>query len=88
MNTTIKSIVTFETIGDAIYFESVAKQKNIPGRLLPVPHSLSTGCGIAWITEASCFPRIQEEMTASPQIEGSVLLYDTARKKRIMQENQ
>lgn len=83
MDSTIKSIVTFETIGDAMFFEAVAKKKEISGRLLPVPHSLSTGCGIAWLTEASCFQIIQEVMSHSPQIDGEALLYDTITKQVI-----
>lgn len=43
-----KLIVTFHTTTDAMAMEKMCKEKNIPGRLIPVPRVLSAGCGLSW----------------------------------------
>lgn len=81
LTTSIKSIVTFETIGDAMAFESLANDKKILGRLLPVPHSLSTGCGIAWLSDKDSFQTIKEELENAPYLDAELLLYDSSSKQ-------
>ena len=44
----LKLIVTFHTTADAMAMEKVCKEQNAPGRLIPVPRSISAGCGLAW----------------------------------------
>lgn len=46
-----KYIVTFQTTTAAMAFESLCERKNIPGRLIPVPKEISSGCGLAWCVE-------------------------------------
>ena len=46
-----KLVVTFPTTADAMATENACKQEEIPGRLIPVPRSISAGCGLAWRTE-------------------------------------
>lgn len=44
----LKLVVTFHTTADAMAMEKVCREKNAPGRLIPVPRSISAGCGLAW----------------------------------------
>ncbi|NLY73265.1 MAG: DUF3343 domain-containing protein [Tissierellia bacterium] len=47
----MKCIVTFHTIADAMHMEALCGEAKIPGRLIPVPRELSSGCGISWASE-------------------------------------
>lgn len=42
------TVVTFHTTTDAMHMEKVGKQKNLQGRLIPVPRVISAGCGLSW----------------------------------------
>lgn len=44
----LKLVVTFHTTADAMAMEKTCKEKNAPGRLIPVPRVISAGCGLAW----------------------------------------
>ena len=44
----LKLVVTFHTTADAMAMEKTCKEKNAPGRLIPVPRAISAGCGLAW----------------------------------------
>lgn len=44
-----KFVVTFHTTSEAIAMEKGCRQREIPGRLIPVPRQISAGCGLAWI---------------------------------------
>lgn len=44
----LKLIVTFHTTADAMAMEKACKELNAPGRLIPVPRVISSGCGLAW----------------------------------------
>lgn len=48
-----KLVVTFHTTADAIAFEKACKEKNMEGRMIPVPRELSAGCGLAWCAPVS-----------------------------------
>lgn len=41
-------IISFPTTSDAMAMEQIAKAYAIEGKLIPVPHFMSTGCGMAW----------------------------------------
>ena len=45
---TLKLIITFHTTTDAMAMESACKAAGADGRLIPVPQSISAGCGLAW----------------------------------------
>lgn len=47
----MKCIITFHTIADSMHMEALCKEAGIPGRLIPVPRELSSGCGISWASE-------------------------------------
>lgn len=45
---TEKVVVTFYTTTDAMAMEQVCKEENADGRLIPVPRTITAGCGLAW----------------------------------------
>ena len=47
----MKLIVTFHTTADAMAMESACRERKVPGRLIPVPRSISAGCGLSWCAE-------------------------------------
>lgn len=44
----MKLIVTFHTTTDAMAFEKLCKEEQVEGRLIPVPRSITAGCGMSW----------------------------------------
>jgi len=45
---TLRWIITFKTTADAMATEKRCKSADVPGRLIPVPTSITAGCGMAW----------------------------------------
>lgn len=41
-------IITFDTTSHAIAMEKYCKEHQIKGRLIPIPATISAGCGICW----------------------------------------
>lgn len=41
-------VITFHTTAGAMAMEKLCKSNGIGGRLIPVPRSLTSDCGIAW----------------------------------------
>ncbi len=46
-------LISFHTTADAMALEKVCKECGCPGRLLPVPRSVTSDCGIAWSSPLS-----------------------------------
>ena len=44
----LKLVVTFHTTSEAMALEKACKANGVPGRLIPVPRLISSGCGLAW----------------------------------------
>ena len=44
----LKLVVTFHTTADAMAMEKCCKERDVPGRMIPVPRAISAGCGLAW----------------------------------------
>ena len=44
----LRLVVTFHTTADAMAMEKECKENQLNGRLIPVPRSISAGCGLAW----------------------------------------
>ena len=44
----LKLVITFHTTADAMAMEKACKEANAPGRLIPVPRMISSGCGLSW----------------------------------------
>lgn len=47
----LKLVITFHTTADAMAMEKCCKEANAPGRLIPVPRAISSGCGLAWCAD-------------------------------------
>ena len=43
-----KVVITFYTTTDAMAMEQMCKRENADGRLIPVPRTITAGCGLAW----------------------------------------
>ena len=41
-------IITFHTTAAAIAMEKLCREKDLPGRLIPVPRELTADCGMAY----------------------------------------
>ena len=44
----LKLVITFHTTADAMAMEKVCKENAAEGRIIPVPRSITAGCGLAW----------------------------------------
>jgi len=53
-------IITFHTTAQAMAMEQVCKAAGADGRLIPVPTSITAGCGLAW----SARPESEEALRA------------------------
>lgn len=49
----LKLIITFHTTADAMGMEKACKEAGAPGRLIPVPRAISSGCGLSWCADLS-----------------------------------
>lgn len=41
-------VITFHTTTEAMAMEALCKKLGADGRMIPVPSSISAGCGLAW----------------------------------------
>ena len=41
-------VVTFRTTAGAMAMEAACKAEGLSGRLIPVPRSITAGCGLCW----------------------------------------
>lgn len=60
----IKLIITFHTTAEAMAMEQSCKEQKIPGRLIPVPASVTAGCGLAWCAKCGQEQELKEFMKA------------------------
>jgi hypothetical protein len=58
------TIITFATTTAAMAMEARCNEQQIPGRLIPVPQSISAGCGLAWRIPAEEYPEYQARLEA------------------------
>ena len=56
----LKLVVTFHTTADAMAMEKACKADQIPGRLIPVPRSISAGCGLSWCADLNSRQSLEE----------------------------
>ena len=60
----LKLVVTFHTTADAMGMEQMCREEGLPGRLIPVPRTISAGCGLSWCAEVEdedCLVKAMEE---------------------------
>lgn len=55
-------IITFPTTYDTMNLNDHFQKAAIPGRLIPVPRSLSSSCGMAWQGQVEDEERIREQI--------------------------
>ena len=46
-------VVTFATTTGAMAMERACRAEGLPGRLIPVPRSITAGCGMCWAAPPS-----------------------------------
>ena len=46
-----KLLITFYTTTDAMAMERLCRENGMPGRLVPVPGTISADCGLGWCVE-------------------------------------
>ena len=61
-------IVTFRTTTGAMAMEQSALTESVPGRLIPVPRSISAGCGLCWAAPEDSREAV-EELVISRQLD-------------------
>lgn len=55
------TVFSFSTVTDALAFEKMCKTANLPEKLIPLPESISAGCGYAWTCAVVFEERIKNE---------------------------
>ncbi len=56
----LKLIVTFHTTAAAMAMEQACKKLGVEGRLIPVPRTITAGCGLSWCTDLAEKEKIEQ----------------------------
>ena len=59
-----KCVVTFRTTAAAMEMERTCKAAGVPGRLIPVPRTITAGCGMCWAAPPSAREAVEELVMA------------------------
>lgn len=59
-----KFVITFHSTTDAIEMEKICKLQQMPGRLVPVPRSISASCGLCWICEKDKSDKLKQMISS------------------------
>lgn len=60
----LRLILTFPTTTEAILMERTCRRQALPGRLIPVPRSISASCGMAWCAPPEARPLLEQAVEA------------------------
>lgn len=66
----MRLVITFHTTTEAMAMEKECKAARADGRLIPVPRSISAGCGLAWcarLENEESLRQLMEEKGIIPQ---------------------
>ena len=63
-------VVTFETTSQAIHFE---QSSIVKGRLIPLPSTISAGCGLAWRSDVTYKAELLDEIKEKQFIYKSIV---------------
>ena len=55
-----KCVVTFRTTAAAMEMERACKAEGVPGRLIPVPRTITAGCGMCWSAPPEAREAVEE----------------------------
>ena len=58
----MRLVITFHTTTDAMAMEHACKSAGADGRLIPVPRSITAGCGLAWCAKIESRAALEELM--------------------------
>ena len=58
-----KCVVTFRTTAGAMAMEAACKAEELSGRLIPVPRSITAGCGLCWAGPPETLETLEELVT-------------------------
>ena len=58
----MRLVITFYTTTDAMAMEHTCKCAGADGRLIPVPRSITAGCGLAWCAKVESRAALEELM--------------------------
>ena len=58
----LRLITSFHTTTAAIMMEKACREEELPGRLIPVPRSITASCGMAWCAPPEAREKL-EQMT-------------------------
>lgn len=61
---TEKCVVTFRTTTGAMAMERACKAAGVPGRLIPVPRTITAGCGMCWAAPPAAREAVEELVMA------------------------
>ena len=53
-------VITFPTTTAALQWERRCQERNIPGRIIPVPVTITADCGLAWAMPPEERGRLEE----------------------------
>jgi len=62
----LKLVITFHTTTAAMAMEKACNARSLPGRLIPVPREITSGCGMAWCAP----PESREALEQAAKEEG------------------
>lgn len=66
-----RCVITFSTTTAAVEMESACRAAGLPGRLIPVPRSITAGCGLCWAAPPESREALEElVMEQGIQIDG------------------
>lgn len=72
---TPKIVLTFAATSDAMALEAAARDRGLPGRMIPVPSEISAGCGLAWCVPVEEWPAFKQVAEARYEGRFEVELY-------------
>ena len=55
-----RCVVTFRTTAAAMSMEKLCGELGLPGRLIPVPRSITAGCGLCWAAPPSAREALED----------------------------
>lgn len=74
-------VVTFRSTAEAFAAEHFCREQDLPGRMIPLPSSISAGCGLAWkapLEKREMFPAVFIEAGIEFEAVYEIEFYETA----------
>ena len=59
-----RCVITFATTSAAMAMERCCREGGLPGRLIPVPRSITAGCGMCWAAPPDAREALEELVMA------------------------